>query len=198
MNKYDVLKFWMLGKETIRKHYSLTQRLLMYISRQQKKETIVNFKRVIAAVRLKKDNKLTLKAFKDVPSYDLEKLLPAGQIKMGTFDRYLILTSVTLTGIGLLGKFVTILAKVHVNWTLGFAAITGLLGLNGYLTYKSRKGSYLSKLNTTLYYKNIANNRGLISLVIDRAEDESFKEALLAYSFINSMSKGRQQTIAKN
>ena len=33
-------------------------------------------------------------------------------------------------------------------------------------------------------FQNIANNRGLITLLVDRAEDESLKEAILTYAFI--------------
>jgi hypothetical protein len=39
-------------------------------------------------------------------------------------------------------------------------------------------------LSRMLYFKNIANNRSLLTLLVDRAEDETFKEALLTYTFI--------------
>jgi hypothetical protein len=35
-----------------------------------------------------------------------------------------------------------------------------------------------------LYFKNIANNRGLLTLLVDRAEDELFKKLALTYSFL--------------
>lgn len=186
-SKYDVLKFWVLGRETVQRQHSLLKKLTLALSGQSTRSEFVSYRRVIAAVRLKSDDKLTLKAFKDIPSSHLEKLLPAGKIKMGRFDRYMIGASVSLSALGILAKFVTVLAKMTVNWMLGFAAITGLLGLRGYIAYKNKRGMYLSTLNGMLYYKNIANNRGLITLVADRAEDESFKEALLAYSLIHSL-----------
>lgn len=148
------------------------------------------YRRVIAAVRIKTDDSLTLKAFKDIPVSDLEKLLPVGSIRMGKFDRYLIMTSVGLTGLGLTAKLLTVLAKTApVNWPLGFAGVMSLLGVRGYTVYKRRQNSYLSRLNKTLYYKNIANNRGLITLAVDRAQDESFKEVLLTYTFVQYLSR---------
>ena len=141
------------------------------------------------AVRLKQDDKLMLKAFKEIPAEDIEKLLPQGVIKMGRFDRTMMVTSLSLTALGVLAKFVTLLANYYVNWTIGFAALTAVIGARGWFAYKNRQNAYLASLNKMLFFKNIANNRGLITLVVDRAEDESFKEALLTYTFIHSMAQ---------
>ena len=142
-SKYDVLKLWVLGRETVQRQHSLLKKLTLALSGQSTRSEFVSYRRVIAAVRLKSDDKLTLKAFKDIPSSHLEKLLPAGKIKMGRFDRYMIGASVSLSALGILAKFVTVLAKMTVNWMLGFAAITGLLGLRGYIAYKNKRGMYL-------------------------------------------------------
>lgn len=187
IDKYDVLRFWVLGRETVHHQHNLLNKLRLMLTGQSTRSQFLSYKRVIAAVRLKKNDKLTLKAFKDIPSSELEKLLPAGKIKMGRFDRYMIVASVSLSSLGILAKFITVLAKMTVNWMLGFAAITGLFGLRGFIAYQNKKSKYLSTLNSMLYYKNIANNRGLITLIADRAEDESFKEALLSYSLIHSL-----------
>ena len=53
-----------------------------------------------------------------------------------------------------------------------------------HLPYFTITANYLTDVNRTLYYNNIANNRGLLALLVDRAEDELFKEALLAYTFL--------------
>ena len=186
---YSVIKYWVLGKEASPLNHSLYKRITKYIQRQPLNKSETVYKRVISAVRLKKEDKLTLKAFKDIAVTDLEKVLPTGTIKIGKFDRYVIVTSVAFGSLALLAKFVTFLAKMSVNWPLGFAAVAGLLGGKAYWAYRSRKNKYLYLLNKTLYYKNIANNRGLITLVIDRAQDESFKEALLTYTFVQALNR---------
>lgn len=180
----------MLGKEDQVSKPALTTKLWSFISRQPMDPTSALYRRVISAARLRSDNTLTLKAFKDIPVTDLEKLLPVGTVRMGKIDRYVLMTSLGLTGLGLTAKFITILAKTAtVNWPLWFAGFASLLGVRGYSAYKSNQNNYLSRLNKTLYYKNIANNRGLITLAVDRAQDESFKEVLLTYTFIQSLSR---------
>ncbi|XP_067936843.1 transmembrane protein 143-like [Watersipora subatra] len=148
------------------------------------------YKRVISAAQLKKEDKLTLKAFKDISVDDLEKVLPLGSIKIGKFDRYMIIMAIGLTGLAFLSKLVTVLAKISVSWPLVMAGFTSLLGVKGYWAYRSRCNNYMAALNKTLYYKNIANNRSLLTLVIDRAQDKTFKETLLTYTFVQALSRG--------
>ena len=188
-DKYSIIKFWVLGKQRLPTNYSVYEKLVRFLQQKPISQSESVYKRVIAAVRMKKDEKLTLKAFKDIHVNDLETLLPVGTIKIGKFDKYLIMTSAGLTSTALLAKLVTFLAKMSVTWPLVCAGVTSLLGVRGYWAYRSRQKNYLTTLNKVLYYKNIANNRGLITLVVDRAQDESFKEALLTYTFIQAMNR---------
>ena len=45
-----------------------------------------------------------------------------------------------------------------------------MIGLNSYFAYGNRKNSYLLELSQMHYYKNIANNLALVTLVIDRVQ----------------------------
>ncbi|XP_067936849.1 transmembrane protein 143-like [Watersipora subatra] len=190
VDNYSILKFWVLGKEAVKLDQSLYSRLVRLFRRQSANQSESMYKRVISAARLKKEDKLTLKAFKDISVDDLEKVLPLGSIKIGKFDRYMIITAIGLTGLAFLSKLVTVLAKISVSWPLVMAGFTSLLGVKGYWAYRSRCNNYMAALNKTLYYKNIANNRGLLTLVIDRAQDETFKETLLTYTFVQALSRG--------
>jgi hypothetical protein len=69
---------------------------------------------------------------------------------------------------------------------LTITLVTGFVGIRALTVYKNRRNAYLADLNRLLYFKNVANNRGLLALLVDRAEDESFKEALLTYTFLLS------------
>ena len=142
------------------------------------------FKRVVVAVRLKKDDKLLLKAFKEVPANALEQLLPDGKVLMTKFDKGVIAASGAIALTGVLAKVVTWLAHMHVEWTLILTGVTGLVGIQAWTTYKNRHLSYVNDHSRMLYFKNIANNRGLLTLLVDRAEDEIFKETLLTYTFL--------------
>ena len=189
MKAYDELRYWVLGRETVVKSHTLLQRLTSAVKRQPIRPSATLYKRVVAAARLRKDNKLTLKAFKEIPANDLEKLLPVGRVSIGRFDRLMMTTSVGLASMGVLAKAVTVLAKMSVTWPLIFAGGTSLIGVRGYWAYKNKKNAYLAGLNDVLYNNNIANNRGLITLVVDRAQDESFKEVLLTYTFLQALNK---------
>lgn len=175
----------MLGKD-VPEHQSQSwmKKLLRVALRQPAPKPLEYYKRVVVAVRPKKQDKLLLKAFKEVPAIALEKLLPDGKIQMTKLDQGIIATSVAMASVGVLAKLVSYLASVHVDWTLLFTVVTGLIGVRWWTVYKNRRTQYLLELSRMLYFKNIANNRGLLALLVDRAEDELFKEALLVYTFL--------------
>ena len=86
-DRYDVLRFWVLGKEQPEPEPTFFQRMVNKVRRQQPKPQYEYYKRVVVAIRLKKDNKLMLKAFKEVPVNNLEMLLPDGTIRMSKVCR---------------------------------------------------------------------------------------------------------------
>ncbi|XP_005095666.1 transmembrane protein 143 [Aplysia californica] len=183
-NRYDVLRFWVLGHEVPEVQLSLKERLMNKLLRRSPRPAAEYYKRVVVAIRLKKDSKLILKAFKEVPTSSLEMLLPDGTIQMSTMDKGVLVTSAGIAAFGVLAKAVTVLASVHVDWMLLLTLVTGSISFRAWSLYKHRRNSYLVDVSRTLYFKNVANNRGLLSLLVDRAEDESFKEALLTYAFL--------------
>jgi hypothetical protein len=50
--------------------------------------------------------------------------------------------------------------------------------------YKNRKIKFMKALSDNLYFKNLDNNAGVFYHLIDAAEEEEFKEAVLAYYFL--------------
>ncbi|CAL1547550.1 unnamed protein product [Lymnaea stagnalis] len=183
-SRYDVLRFWVLGHERPELQLSLSERILNKILRRPPRPPMEYYKRVVLALRLKKDSKLILKAFKEVPVESLEMLLPDGKIQMSSLDKTLLVTSGSIAGFGVLAKVVTVLASLHVDWTLALTLVTGSIGFRIWSSYKNRRNAYLLDVSRTLYFKNIANNKGLLTLLVDRAEDESLKEAILTYAFL--------------
>jgi hypothetical protein len=53
----------------------------------------------------------------------------------------------------------------------------------------------MKALSENLYFKNFDNNAGVFHHLIDAAEEEEFKEAVLAYSFL--LTEDRDLTIAE-
>lgn len=178
------MRYWVLGKETpavIEPWYTSLYARIM------KRPPVIPsefYKRVVVAVRLKKDDKLILKAFKEVPVNALEQLLPDGKVVMSKLDRGILTASLGLAGAGVVSKIVAYMAHVHMEWSLMVTLVTGLFGFRWWTVYKNRRNDYLLQLSRMLYFKNIANNRGLLTLLVDRAEDELFKELALTYAFL--------------
>ena len=147
------------------------------------------YKRVIIAVRAKNQRKLILKTFKDIPCPNLEHLLPEGKIEMTRFDQILVGLSLTIGITTAVVKLITFMADHHVG-VLPIATIAAVVLLaRTWSVYTSRRNKYLADLTQTLYFKSVANNRALLTLVVDRAEDEAYKAAMLAYSFIRASSR---------
>lgn len=148
------------------------------------KPTVEYYKRVVVAIRLKKDTKLLLKAFKEIPVNNLEMILPDGTLKMNRLDKGVLTASLFIAASGLVAKAVTVLAHMNLDWMLLVTFVTGVIGIQAWSSYKNRRNAYLVQMSRMLYFKNLANNQGLLASIVSRAEDESFKEALLVYTFL--------------
>ena len=181
-NRYDVLKFWALGKETPKLDKTWYKEIIWRYTGPP--TPIEYYKRVVVAIRLKKDQKLILKSFKEIPVGALEMMLPNGKIKIRAIDKWIIASSVSVAAIGIITKIVMLLAHISKDITVAVSLIMIIIATRAWTMYKNKRNKYLAELSSTLYFKNIANNRGLLALLVDRAEDESFKEALLVYSFL--------------
>ena len=189
---YDMLKIWTRGLETRKR--SNWERFKSYLNifvDKRKDRSITDpkyavYSRVFVAVRSCSSKTLHLKVFKEVPCNKLEHLLPDGKIKMSRFDKQFLASSVVL-GAGLLAsRSVPVLADLKVQWTYIGVGLAGFIGARAWIGYKNKRNQYLASLASTLYYRTVANNRGVLTLLTDRAQDEEFKEALLAYAFLLS------------
>ena len=85
---------------------------------------------------------------------------------------------------GAVAQVVAYLTEISMEWTTLMMAVAGLTATQSWTVYKNRRNVYLLQLSRLLYFRNIANNKGLLTLLVDRAEDELFKEMLLAYTFL--------------
>ncbi|QEQ96616.1 TMEM143 family protein [Neptunomonas concharum] len=148
---------------------------------------------------------IVLKLFKNVPEADLEMLFPNTEIRMRLIDKVLIGVPAAISG-GIvistkLGGTLLLLASLFGFW-LGLhnqpveldkaaliALFAGFGALGSYLwkqfnTFKNRKLKFVQSLTQNLYFKNLDNNAGVFHRLIDDAEEEECKEAILAYYFL--------------
>ena len=148
-----------------------------------------------------------IKLFQDVPRADLEMLFPNARVRMRAIDKLLIGIPAVVSGIIMVvTKLVAALLPVALLlafWfglrrepvelnqgqlvTLGaaLAAIGGFL-VRQFGKFKNRKIQFMKSLSDNLYFRNLDNDAGVFNHLLDAAEEEEVKEAVLAYHFLRS------------
>ena len=131
-----------------------------------------------------------VKIFKDIPQMDLEMLLPGTQVKMSLLDQTKIFLP-TLSGVAI--AVWKIVKGALLAAAVGFSGLLVLLGLVGGTIgygirslhgYMRTKQKYQLSLTESLYYQNLDNNAGVFFRLLDEAEEQEAREALLAYFFL--------------
>ena len=197
-SQYELLRFWTKGYEVER--YSPLTRFKGFVSsllRPRDSEVLMpmTYTRVFLAVRPKGEKKLHLKVFKEIHTNQLEHLLPKGKIKMSKLDRSFLASSVFLGACIPFMRVLPTLSDLKLQWIWGGVGLAGLIASRAWIGYKNKRNYYLASLVSTLYFKIVANNRGVLTLLADRAQDEEFKEAILAYTFLLSPQKDESSKI---
>jgi hypothetical protein len=148
------------------------------------------YQRLVLIVKLKPSKRLPggvdtddvfLKVFKDIPKVDMEMLLPGARMLMPGMTR-LKLGGSLLSTMGLVAyNIITKLAafSIYGFWALLFA-IFGY-GYRQYYGYQSTRTAHSLRLTQSLYYQNLGNNQGVLFHLLDEAEEQECREALLAY-----------------
>ncbi len=133
-----------------------------------------------------------LKLFKDMPQMDVEMLLPGGRIRMLKLDRlklggsltssaaYVVWKLSTFPLLSLLGGFAT--STLFALWTP--IALIGGYGYKTWYSFQSSRQTYTHQLTQSLYYQNLDNNSGVMFRLLDEAEEQEIREALLAYFYL--------------
>jgi len=141
---------------------------------------------------------VTLKLFRNIPKADLEMLLPNCRTRMRGVDKLLILVPALFGGVPVFVKIAPLFVLLAVvlgltQHPIDHASLTaGLIGaitLGAYLfqrweNFKSRKLNFAKTLSENLYFRNLDNNEGVLTRLVDEAEEEECKEALLGYAFL--------------
>lgn len=143
-----------------------------------------------------------LKLFQNVPRPDLEMLFPNSEVRMRPIDKLtigvpavaggiVIVATKLLASLGvvlvLLGFWLGLTRRhVHLDEAQLVALGAGIGSVGAYLfrqvsKYKSRKIAFMKTLAESLYFKNLDNDAGVFHNLLDAAEEEDHKEAVLAY-----------------
>jgi hypothetical protein len=154
------------------------------------------FRRLVVMFRLKEPcddadrdhpDPIYLKVFRNIPRDDIDMLLPATKLRMSLVDRSKIFVPTLSGGVLALVKLVQAILAVATISTLAFVSILGgsaafgLRSFHGWLRHKQR---YQLHLTRSLYYRNLDNNAGVLFRLLDEAEEQEFREAILAWFFL--------------
>jgi hypothetical protein len=148
-----------------------------------------------------------IKLFQDVPRADLEMLFPNARVRMRLIDKLLIGVPAVVSGIvvvvtKLIASLIPVLLllgfwfgvrdePVELNQGQLVALGAGLAAFGGYLVrqvtkFKNRKIQFMKALSENLYFRNLDNDAGVFHHLLDAAEEEEVKEAVLAYHFLRT------------
>ncbi len=169
------------------------------------------YKRLVVILKMRKHKRLPkevdtqsvyLKVFKDIPKLDVKMLLPGARVCLSRVDRGRIGVPL-LTGAAMIAYRVVGSAwRVVLNWgddvlgaVMGAASgnpwvmwivASGALGYGyqSYYGYQQLKQQYHLTLTESLYYQNLDSNAGVLTRLLDEAEEQEAREAMLAYFFL--------------
>jgi hypothetical protein len=127
-----------------------------------------------------------IKLFKDIPLSDLEMLFPNQRVRFKLFDK--IKLGITSGG-GTIAGIISVVSKASVIFTNPITFIVAFFGFIGIIFrqimgFFNQRTRYMMKLSQNLYFLNLDNNLGVINYLVDMAEEEECKEAILAYYFL--------------
>jgi hypothetical protein len=128
-----------------------------------------------------------LKLFKEIPKLDVTMLLPGSRVRIRPADRGRIGLSL-LGGLGLaVYKFLSELMDFMQTLFLTPSAAWGLAAAGIGYTYRSfygyvhTKQRYHLALTKSLYFQNLDNNAGVLTRLIDEAEEQDWLATVLGY-----------------
>lgn len=135
-----------------------------------------------------------LKLFKNIPQDDLEMLFPNTKVEFKLFDKLKLgLTAGGGTVAGLVGIVPKLFAAATLlNPVALISTFAGFIGLvvRQVMKFFNQRNEYMMTLAQNLYFHNLANNRGVLTLLVDRAEEEDIKEEMLLYNYLSRTANG--------
>ena len=197
-----ITSFWGLRKKPL--HFTNYDRVAVFIRFKDKAYFEAKNKTPLGF----EPSSTIVKLFQNVPKADLEMLFPNSEVRMRPIDKVIIGSSalvggavvlITKLGASILllfafwGGFRSEAVEMTQQHFITFAIGMGVFGsfiFKEWSKFKNRKIKFMKALSDNLYFKNLDNNAGVFHTLIDAAEEEDIKEALLAYTFLLKSESG--------
>jgi hypothetical protein len=131
--------------------------------------------------------RIYLKLFKNIPDGDVDMVLPGTSVRMTMLDRgkiaFPIVSGLVMTAWKII-KGALVVAAVGIYGLIAYAMLivaTVGYGWRSFFGYKRTKEKYQLNLTQNLYYQKLDANLGAVLRLSDEAEDQEFREALVAW-----------------
>jgi hypothetical protein len=148
-----------------------------------------------------RDGAVLFKYFRHIARADLKALFPNVRVVMSLFDHLTLGVSALVGGVPIMIKLASTMTVLFVvaGFYLGvsgtihdrdleqaLAALSGLFALGAFLlrqwgNFHRQSLMHQKEVTDNIYYRNVSNNAGIFAYMIGEAEDQDWKEALLAY-----------------
>lgn len=127
-----------------------------------------------------------MKLFKNIPRSDVEMIFPNTVVKFRMLDK------IRLGGTSLVGLGVTTAASLGKLGAILVSPITAAMVIGGFgatvfrqaMNFVNTKQRYMVIMAQNLYFHSMADNRGVMIKLIDRAAEEDVKEEMLLYAVL--------------
>lgn len=132
-----------------------------------------------------KSDFIYLKLFKNIPRTDLEMVFPNTRVRFRMLDKLKLgVTTGSSVGMGVVGT----VGKVAVA-TNPVALAGAMVGLGGIavrqaMNFINQRNRYMVTMAQNLYFHAMADNKGVMTLLADRAAEEDVKEEMLLYAVL--------------
>lgn len=150
-----------------------------------------------------------VKHFRSVATPELVTLHPGARPSMRRRDQVVLAAPAVATGVPVLLNLwpaLTVLGAVLAAYfgaqgvieenelKRALAAVSGLVAVGAFvmrqrLKYEAQTLRYQKQLADTVYFRNLANNAGVLDLLVGAGEDQDAKEAFLAYAVLRSATR---------
>lgn len=126
-----------------------------------------------------------LKLFKNIPRSDLEMVFPNTRVRFRLLDKVKLgVTTSGSVGMGLFGTIGKIAVASNPVALAGAMVGLGGIAIRQAMNFINQRNRYMVTMAQNLYFHAMGDNRGVMTLLADRAAEEDVKEEMLLYSVL--------------
>jgi len=130
-------------------------------------------------------NSIYLKLFKNIPRSDLEMCFPNTAVRFRLLDKLRLgVTAGGGFGMGVVGTASKLAIAANPIALAGAVATLGGLAFRQGMKFIHKRNEYMVTMAQNLYFHTLADNRGVMTVLADRASEEDIKEEMLLYSVL--------------